>query len=94
MSMNPLFSMLFGTKQGQIPSLQMPVQNQPPANMNALMGQLQANPIGMLKNAGYNVPDEMMGNPQAMVQHLLQSGQIGGPMMQKIQPYLQQMMNR
>lgn len=65
--------------------------NQLQPDWNALMGQLQANPSVMLKQAGYNVPDELNGNPQAMVMHLMQSGQIGGPMMQKIQPFLQRM---
>lgn len=89
--MNPLFNALFGTKQGQIPLPQTPVQNNSSAGMNANMGQLQANPVETLGRAGYNVPQEIAGNPQAMVMHLLQSGQIGGPMMQRIQPFLQRM---
>lgn len=89
--MNPLYDALVGTKQGQIPTSDTQMQNNSNMNWNALMGQLQANPSVMLKQAGYNVPDELNGNPQAMVMHLMQSGQIGGPMMQKIQPFLQRM---
>ena len=89
--MNPLYDALVGTKQGQIPTSDTQMQNNSNMNWNALMGQLQANPSVMLKQAGYNVPDELNGNPQAMVMHLMQSGQIGGPMMQKIQPFLQKM---
>ena len=89
--MNPLFNALFGTKQGQIPSPAQQMNNNSPQDWNALMGQLRANPMEMVRNAGYNVPDELNGNPQAMVQHLLQTGQIGGSTMQKIQPFLQRM---
>lgn len=89
--MNPLFNALFGTKQGQMPAFGNQMQNNSGMNWNALMGQLQANPGEMLKNAGYNVPDELIGNPQGMVMHLMQSGQISNPMMQKIAPFLQGM---
>ena len=39
------------------------------------MQQLQSDPVGMAKQAGYNIPQNLAGNPQAMVQHLIQSGQ-------------------
>ena len=89
--MNPLYDALVGTKQGQIPASPQASQNCANQDWNANMGQLQANPVGMLNRAGYSVPEELAGNPQAMVMHLMQSGQIGGPMMQKIQPFLQRM---
>lgn len=89
--MNPLYNALFGTKQGQIPASAAPMQNNSTRDWNAYMWQLQANPAGMLSKVGYSVPEELNGNPQAMVMHLMQSGQIGGPMMQKIQPFLQRM---
>ena len=89
--MNPLYNSLFGTKQGQNPlSVQQAATNQGP-DWNALMGQLRANPAEAIRSAGYTVPDEISGNPQATVMHLLQTGQIGGPMMQKIAPMLQRM---
>lgn len=89
--MNPLYDALVGTKQGQIPTSDTQMKNNSTQDWNANMGQLQANPVGMLNRAGYSVPEELSGNPQAMVMHLMQSGQIGGPMMQKIQPFLQRM---
>lgn len=89
--MNPLFQALVNAKQGQMARPQQQMANGQGQDWNAIMGQLQANPAGMLQNAGYNVPDELSGNPQAMVQHLMQTGQIGGPMMQRIQPFLQRM---
>ena len=61
--------------------------NQQPMNMQ----QLQQDPIGAAQRAGYNIPQELAGNPQAMVQHLLQSGQISNPMLQKIMPMIQRM---
>ena len=57
------------------------------AQMN--MQQLQNDPVGMAKQAGYNIPQNLAGNPQAMVQHLIQTGQISNPMMQKIMPIMQ-----
>lgn len=39
------------------------------------MSQLQADPAGTLKQAGLNIPAGM-NNPQQIVQHLLQSGQV------------------
>lgn len=56
------------------------------------MRQLQSNPAEMIKQAGYNVPDEIANNPQQAVMHLIQSGQVKGPMMQRIQPMLNMLM--
>ena len=89
--MNPLYDALVATKQRRIPASPMQVQNNSTQEWNANMGQLQANPVGMLNKAGYSIPEELAGNPQAMVMHLMQSGQIGGPMFQKIQPFLQRL---
>ena len=60
------------------------LNGQPQMNMQ----QLQQDPIGMAKKAGYNIPQNLASNPQAMVQHLIQSGQIGG---QKLQQAMQMM---
>ena len=56
--------------------------------------QIQQDPIGMARQAGYNIPPNLAGNPQAMVQHLIQTGQVGGPMMQKIMPMIQKLMGK
>ena len=55
------------------------------------MQQLQSDPVGMAKQAGYNIPQNLAGNPQAMVQHLIQSGQVSNPMLQKIMPMIQKL---
>lgn len=84
---NPLYSQMMGG--------QAPIQQQPPQiNVQDAMGQLQANPAAMIRQAGYNVPDEAAGNPQAAVMHLIQTGQVGGPMMRMIQPMLNRLMGR
>lgn len=90
--MNPLFGMLNG--QAQMPqegASENPANNQPTADWNAAMGQLKANPAGLLKQAGFNVPGNVGNDPQRMVMHLIQSGQVGGPMMRMIQPMLNRM---
>ena len=55
------------------------------------MQQLQQDPIGMARQAGYNIPQNLAGNPQAMVQHLIQTGQVSNPMLQKIMPMIQKL---
>jgi len=55
------------------------------------MQQLRSDPVGAAKQAGYNIPPELAGNPQAMVQHLIQTGQVSNPMLQKIMPMIQRM---
>lgn len=44
-------------------------------NPMAMLSQLRTNPLGLLRQAGYNVP-ENVNNPQQIIQHLMNSGQI------------------
>ena len=67
------------------------INGQQPANMQEALRQLQSDPRGMAQRAGYNIPDNLMGNPQAMVQHLIQSGQVSNPMLQRIMPMIRNM---
>ena len=55
------------------------------------MQDIMLDPVGAGKEAGYNVPPNLAGNPQAIFQHLLQTGQITNPMMQKLMPMMQRM---
>ena len=89
--MSSLFNALFGTKQGAEQASQPQTTASPQMDWNTAMGQLQANPAEMIRKAGYNVPDEISGNPQAAVMHMIRTGQIGGPMMQRIMPMLNRM---
>lgn len=55
------------------------------------MQQVQSDPINMARQAGYNIPENLAGDPQAMVMHLIQSGQVANPMLQRIMPMIQRM---
>lgn len=63
-------------------------------DMTQKMQQVRQNPIGMLESAGYKVPHNLANNPQAIVQHLMQTGQIRTPALQRIQPMLNMLMGR
>ena len=67
------------------------IGGQQPQNMQDAMRQLQRDPMGMAQRAGYQIPENLAGNPQAMVQHLIQSGQVSNPMLQRIMPMIQRM---
>lgn len=99
---NPLFNAIMGGSQpgkqqgGEIPQqAQGTPQNAPQGQritMQDAMAQLKSDPAGMLRQAGYNVPDELANNPQAAVMHILQSGQVKNPLYQMIQPMLNRLM--
>ena len=42
-------------------------------NMELQMKQLMNNPEQFVKQAGWNIPPEIMGDPQKMVMHLIQT---------------------
>jgi hypothetical protein len=56
--------------------------------------QVNEHPEECYRAAGFKVPKEIMGNQQATVMHLIQSGQVGGQAMQRIQPMLNMLMGR
>ena len=56
----------------------------PTKNPMELMGQFRQNPIGILQQLGYNIP-QGMNDPQLIVQHLVSSGQVMPAQMQRIQ---------
>ena len=63
-------------------------------NQEQMLEQLKSNPIEMGKEKGYNIPENLAGDPRAMVQHLINSGQVGGPLLQKVMPMTQRMMGK
>lgn len=65
-----------------------------PVSMQSALAQLKSNPEQFIKQAGFNVPQNCVGNPQATVMHLLQTGQVGGGVMQSIQPMLNMLMGK
>lgn len=52
---------------------------------------VKKDPIGIGKEKGYDIPEELAENPQAMVQHLIQTGQVSNPMLQRIMPMIRNM---
>lgn len=55
------------------------------------LAKLQRDPQAALTEAHVNIPQELMGNPQAMVMHLIQSGQVGGPALQRVMPMIKKL---
>ena len=60
-------------------------------DMQEALRKLQSNPQEFLQQKGVTVPQEMLNNPQAMVMHLIQTGQVNSPMLQRIMPMIRQM---
>ena len=60
-------------------------------DQQAKMQELQRDPLAMAKQAGFNIPEGLAGNPQAMVMHLINSGQVSSPVLQRIMPMIRQM---
>ena len=60
--MNPIFNALGGAMSGGMNPMQM-------------LSQLKSNPLALLQQAGFNVPANVNG-PEAIIQHLMNSGQI------------------
>ena len=60
-------------------------------NMQEALMRLQSDPRSFLQQAGMNVPEELMNNPQAIVKHLINTNQVGGQMLQRIMPMIQSM---
>lgn len=59
---NPFFNALGGAALGGM-------------NPTKMLAQLKSNPLGMLRQYGFNVP-ENLNDPNAIIQHLMNSGQI------------------
>ena len=53
--------------------------------------QLMNDPKGMAERAGFKIPDEIMGDPKQMVMHLINSGQVSSPVLNRIMPMIRQM---
>ena len=57
-------------------------------NMMQMLSQLKQNPLALLNRAGFNIPANI-NNPQAIVQHLTQTGQINQNMLNQAQQMAQ-----
>lgn len=45
-------------------------------NIQQMLGQIKANPMQFLIQRKMNVPQNMMNDPQAIINHLVQTGQV------------------
>ena len=45
-------------------------------NMLSMLSQLKANPAGFLMQRRFNVPQNLTNDPQAILNHLVSSGQV------------------
>ena len=57
-------------------------------NMMQMLSQLKSNPMALLQRAGFNVPANI-SNPQQIIQHLTQTGQINQQMLNNAQQMAQ-----
>lgn len=53
-------------------------------NPMMMLSQLKQNPLALLQRAGFNVPNNI-NNPQEIIQHLMNSGQISQDQVNKAQ---------
>ena len=60
-------------------------------NQQEQLQQLMNDPKGMAERAGFRIPDEIMGDPKRMVMHLINSGQVSSPVLNRIMPMIRQM---
>lgn len=60
-------------------------------NQNEQLQQLMKDPQAAAQKAGYQIPQEISNDPKAMVQHLIMTGQVSSPMLQRIMPMIQRM---
>ena len=63
-------------------------------NQNDMIQQIRNDPVGIGKQKGFQIPEELSGDPKAMVMHLVQSGQVSSPMLQKIMPMIRMMIGK
>ena len=59
--------------------------------MQEALRKLQSNPAEFFRQAGVNVPEEIMNDPRAMVMHIINSGKVSNPMLNMIMPMIRRM---
>ena len=59
-------------------------------NPMQMLAQLNQNPLGLLRQHGFNVPDNL-NDPNAIIQHLMNSGQLSQAQYNKARVMAQQM---
>lgn len=56
------------------------------------LNQLRSNPVQFLMSRRFNIPENLSGNPQGIVQHLLDSGQMSQETYAKLQGQVNRIM--
>ena len=60
-------------------------QRQMPQQQTSLIQQIKSNPIDFLQKAGFNIPNGVnTSNPMAIINSLMQTGQIGNDRYQQV----------
>lgn len=91
---NPLFKAMqgmAGVSSSPMPDPAGSAQRVPQMAIQDALREVNEHPAELIRQAGYNVPKECIGNNQATVMHLLRSGQVGGPMLRMLAPLLGRM---
>lgn len=65
-----------------------------PVNILQQLSQLKSNPMQVLSKAGFNIPGNISNNPQAIVQHLLNTNQITPQKLNQSQMQANRLMGR
>ena len=60
-------------------------------NMMQALQMLKTNPQEFFRQAGMDVPQELLNDPKAMVQQLINSGKVSNPMLQMVMPMIKRM---
>lgn len=53
-----------------------PASQQNQMTMQQAIAQIKSDPVGTVKQLGYNVPQDISNDPAAMIQYLVRSGQV------------------
>lgn len=75
---NPIFNALSGNS----------------TNPMQMLNQLMSNPVQFLASRRLNIPQNISNNPQAIIQHLLNSGQMSQETYNRLQSQVSQMTKR
>lgn len=69
-------------------------RGQPQMTFQDALQRLQRDPAAAIREAKLNIPESMMGNPQQMAMHLIQTGQVSSPVLQRVMPMINRLMGK
>lgn len=71
-----------------------PQQNQQQQNPMQYVAEVKNNPVSFLQQRGYQIPENIANDPNAIMNYLLQSGQVANNRLAPAQRMLMQLMGR